>query len=57
MTRDEDSDVAPSAPDSHADEADPGKDPGATATDHAADPENADLNAGALSQPTAPDAD
>ncbi len=57
MTEDEAADATETAPDSAADEADPDKDSGATPTDHASDPENAELNAGALSQPTSPDAD
>jgi hypothetical protein len=57
MTEDETADATEAVPDSPADDADPDKDSGATATDHAGDPENADLNAGALSQPTSPDAD
>jgi hypothetical protein len=35
-----------------AGETDPDKDASATPTDDATDPQNADLNAGALSQPT-----
>jgi hypothetical protein len=57
MTEDENADATETPPDSPADETDPDKDSGATATDHAGDPKNADLNAGALSQPTSPDAD
>jgi hypothetical protein len=57
MTENEQSDGTPATPDPEADGTDPDKDSGATATDHASDPQNADLNAGALSQPTSPDAD
>lgn len=57
MTEDEESDGGTTASDPETDDTDPDKDPGATATDHAGDPQNADLNAGALSQPTSPEAD
>jgi hypothetical protein len=57
MTEAESADDGETGPDSPADESDPDKDSGATPTDHASDPENADLNAGTLSQPTSPDAD
>jgi hypothetical protein len=53
MARSEETDGAPTAPDPvEADETDPDKDASATPTDDAGDPQNADLNAGALSQPT-----
>ena len=57
MTEDNASDSTPTAPRADDDEADPDKDAAATATDHAGDPKNADLNAGALSQPTTPESD
>lgn len=50
-------DGTPATPDADANQGDPDKDSAATATDHAGDPKNADLNAGALSQPTAPQSD
>jgi len=53
MARSEETDGTPTAPDPvEGDEADPDKDASATPTDDARDPQNADLNAGALSQPT-----
>jgi hypothetical protein len=53
MAQGEETDGTPMAPDPvEGDETDPGKDAGATPTDDAGDPQNADLNAGALSQPT-----
>jgi hypothetical protein len=52
MAQGEEPDGTPTAPDPDGDEADPDKDAGATPTDHAGDPQNADLNAGTLSQPT-----
>ena len=52
MAQGEEPDGTPTAPDPDGDEADPDKDAGATPTDHAEDPQNAVLNAGALSQPT-----
>jgi hypothetical protein len=55
MAQGEEPDGTPTAPDSEVDDADPDKDAGATATDHAENPKNADLNAGALSQPTSPE--
>jgi hypothetical protein len=56
MTQGENPDGTPTAPDP-ADEsqADPDQDGGATATDDVAAPDNADLNAGALSQSTDPE--
>ncbi|HEY6468948.1 MAG TPA: hypothetical protein VI434_04205 [Candidatus Dormibacteraeota bacterium] len=55
MTTNDDPVVTSTPPEPQGDETDPDKDSGATPTDHAVDPENADLNAGALSQPTSPD--
>jgi hypothetical protein len=52
MAQGEEPDGTPMAPDPEGDEADPDKDAGATPTDDAGGPQNADLNAGALSQPT-----
>lgn len=52
MTQREEPDGTPTAPDPASDEADPDKDARATATDDDRSPHNADLNAGALSQPT-----
>ena len=53
MARSEETDGIPTAPDPvEGDETDPDKDASATPTDDAGDPQNADLNAGALSQPT-----
>ena len=53
MARSEETDGIPTAPDPvEGDETDPDKDASATPTDDAGDPRNADLNAGALSQPT-----
>ena len=57
MTDAEEVDGTPVAADVAADDEDPDKDASATATDHAGDPKNADLNAGALSQPTSPATD
>jgi hypothetical protein len=53
MAQGEETDGTPTAPDPvEGDETDPDKDASATPTDDAGDPQNADLNAGALSQPT-----
>jgi hypothetical protein len=53
MAHSEDMDGTPASPDPvEGDETDPDKDASATPTDNAGDPQNADLNAGALSQPT-----
>ena len=53
MAHGEETDGTPMAPDPvERDETDPDKDASATPTDDAGDPQNADLNAGALSQPT-----
>jgi hypothetical protein len=53
MAQDDETDCTPTAPDPvDGDKTDPDKDAGATPTDDAGDPPNADLNAGALSQPT-----
>jgi hypothetical protein len=53
MAQGEEADGTPMAPDPvEGDETDPDKDASATPTDDAGDPQNADLNAGALSQPT-----
>jgi hypothetical protein len=49
MAQGEETDGTPTAPDPLEGEA---TDPGATPTDDAGDPQNADLNPGALSQPT-----
>lgn len=49
----EETDGTPTASDPvEGDKTDPDKDGSATPTDDAGDPQNADLNAGALSQPT-----
>lgn len=55
MTTNDDPVVTSTPPEPQGDETDPDKDSGATPTDHAVDPENADLNAGALNEPTSPD--
>jgi hypothetical protein len=55
MTQGEEPDGTPTAPDPSTDESDPDQDSGATPTDDANAPSNADLNAGALSQPTSTD--
>jgi hypothetical protein len=53
MAQGEETDGTPTVPDPvEGDESDPDKDASATPTDDAGDPQNADLNAGALSQPT-----
>jgi hypothetical protein len=53
MAQSEETAGTPTAPDPvEGDETDPDKDASATPTDDAGDPQNADLNAGALSQPT-----
>ena len=57
MAEGDDSAGTPTTSEPSSDETDPDKESGATPTDHAEDPENADLNAGALSQPTSPDPD
>jgi hypothetical protein len=57
MTEGDEPESAPTKPDADAGEGGPDKDSAATATDHAGDPKNADLNAGALSQPTGPEPD
>jgi hypothetical protein len=57
MTASDESADIPTSPEPHGGETDPDKESGATPTDHAGDPENADLNAGALSQPTSPEAE
>jgi hypothetical protein len=57
LTHNEEPDPTPTPADAEGDDADPDKDAAATATDHRDDPENADLNAGALSQPTSTDAE
>jgi hypothetical protein len=56
MTQGEEPDGTPTAPDQPGgDESDPDQDGGATPTDDDTAPSNADLNAGALSQPTSTD--
>jgi hypothetical protein len=53
MAQGGETDGTPTAPDAvEGDEADPDKDASATPKDDAGGPQNADLNAGALSQPT-----
>ena len=52
MAQGEEPDDTPTALDPDGDDADPDTDVGATPTDDAGDPQNAVLNAGALSQPT-----
>jgi hypothetical protein len=52
MTQGEEPDGTPTAPDAEGYDGDPDKDAGATPTDSDESPQNADLNAGALSQPT-----
>lgn len=57
MTQGNDPDHTPAVTDPDAEQqADPDKDGGATATDDVAAPKNADLNAGAVSQSTDPEA-
>ena len=56
MAQGEETDGTPTAPDRvEGDATDPDKDGSATPTDDQSDPRNADLNAGALSQPTSTD--
>lgn len=56
MTQNDDKDDRTTAPDSpDGDATDPDKSGSATPTDDAGDPRNADLNAGALSQPVSDD--
>jgi hypothetical protein len=52
MTQGEEPDGTPTAPDPGGDQGDPDKDGRATPVDDDQSPRNADLNAGALSQPT-----
>lgn len=56
MAQGDETDRTPTPPDpEESDESSPDKDSSATPTDDAGDPQNADLNAGALSQPTSSD--
>jgi hypothetical protein len=56
MAQDDDKDNRTAAPESaDGDSRDPDKSGSATPTDEAGDPRNADLNAGALSQPVSDD--